>query len=187
MTLGLLATLLLGLIAKRLIERRLQASIPLFMHEPNVAALGAGPIGGPPSIDVAKIRSVLHSYNSPAVDSAQTIYDQGVAYGIDPAYCLAFFVMESRAGTRGIATATHSLGNIRARPGEPQVNGYRYYQDWNEGIADWYRLIAEVYIGQWGLTTVDAIVPVYAPATDQNDPAGYARAVKTLVARWRGL
>ena len=49
-----------------------------------------------------------------------------------------------------------------------------------------YRLIDEVYIRDRGETTIDTIVPVYAPSHDQNDPDAYIRTVKRLVARWRG-
>ena len=156
-------------------------------REPNVAALGEGAVVGPPSITVGRIRTILRGYDSPALPEAQVFHDLGVQYGIDPAYALAFFVVESRAGTRGIARETHSIGNIRARAGEPAHEGYRLYASWREGIEDWYRLIAEVYVGEWGLTTIDAIAPVYAPDWDNNDTAAYARAIKRLVARWRGL
>jgi hypothetical protein len=40
-------------------------------------------------------------------------------------------------------------------------------------------------VGEWGLSTVEAIVPVYAPSTDGNDPAHYIRAVRRLVAEFR--
>lgn len=162
-------------------------TFPTPTRTPNVALLGDGPVLGPPSVDAAQIRAILTRYNSPAVDEAQAFYDFGVARGIDPAYCLAFFIMESGAGTRGVARTTHSIGNIRAKPGEPSFEGYRQYADWQEGIADWYRLIDELYIREWGLTTVDTIVPVYAPRDDNNDPEDYVWTVKWLVAGWRGL
>lgn len=153
---------------------------------PDIAPLGPGYVQGPPSVDVALIRRVLQSYNSPAADEAQAFYDLGVARGIDPAWCLAFFIMESSAGTQGVARTTYSVGNIRALAGQPQFEGYRQYTSWREGIADWYRLIDEVYIRDRGETTIDTIVPVYAPSHDQNDPDLYIRTVKRLVARWRG-
>ena len=153
---------------------------------PDIRPLGAGPVLGLPSITVEQIRRILARYNSPALDDAQAFYDLGVMRGIDPAYCLAFFIMESAAGTQGVARTTHSVGNIRALSGQPSFEGYRQYADWREGIADWYRLIDELYVRDLGLTTVDAIVPVYAPATDNNDPAAYILTVKRLVAGWRG-
>lgn len=140
----------------------------------------------PPSIDAAGIARVLESYGSPAVGAAQTIYQLGVHYGIDPAFCLAFFIHESSAGTQGVARVTKSVGNIRATPGYRDYHGYRQYDSWEQGIDDWYRLIDDLYINQWGLTTVDEIIPVYAPASDGNDPNAYIAAVKQLVTSWRG-
>lgn len=184
----LVAAVIIGsLLLDRVTSRMAAEVFPTPTRAPNSAALGAGPVLGPPSITPDRIRAVLESYNSPAADEAQAFYDLGVARGIDPAYCLAFFIMESGAGTRGVARTTYSVGNIRARPGEPSFEGYRQYASWREGIADWYRLIDELYVEEWGLTTVDAIVPIYAPPSDNNDPDAYIRTVKRLVAGWRGL
>lgn len=138
-----------------------------------------------PSIDAAGIAEVLRSYGSPAVEAAGTMYNLGVQYGIDPAFCLAFFIQESTAGTQGVARVTKSVGNIRTTPGYRDYQGYRHYATWEEGIADWYQLISELYINTWGLTTVDAIIPVYAPSSDNNNPSHYAATVKKLVAGWR--
>ena len=137
-----------------------------------------------PSIDPATIRRVLRDYSSPAAGEAQAIYDLGVQYGVDPAVCLAFFIMESSAGTRGMAAETRSVGNIRATPGYVNHKGYRKYATWREGIEDWYRLISRLYVGEWGLTTVEAIVPIYAPAADSNDPPRYISTVRRLVREW---
>ena len=138
-----------------------------------------------PSIDAPTIGRILQSYGSPAVGAADTIYALGVRYGIDPAFCLAFFIHESTAGTAGVARVTKSVGNIRTTPGYRDYQGYRSYDSWEEGIDDWYRLISDLYIDGWRLTTVDAIVPVYAPSSDGNNPDGYIATVKSLVAGWR--
>ena len=115
----------------------------------------------------------------------QTLYDLGVRYGIDPAYALAFFVHESGCGTRGVARFTKSLGNIRWTDGFDNYEGYRSYQTWEQGIEDWYKLITDLYIDGWGLRTVDAIVPRYAPYGDNNNPPTYIAAVKQMVDTWR--
>lgn len=182
----LLATFLGALIVERAARRLLIPPTATLVPTPDIRPLGAGPVAGPPSVTVEQIRRILQRYNSPALDEAQSFYDLGVARGIDPAYCLAFFIMESAAGTQGVARTTYSIGNIRALDGQPSFEGYRRYDTWHDGIADWYRLIAEVYIRDRGLTTLDAIVPVYAPNSDDNDPAAYILTVKRLVAAWRG-
>jgi hypothetical protein len=142
-------------------------------------------VTGKPSIDAAFINNVLKHYHSPASLAGEALYDQGVKYGIDPAYALAFFMEESTFGTKGVARMTHSLGNIRATPGYRSYHGYRSYNSWTEGSEDWYRLIAQLYVKRWGLITVDQIIPVYAPSRDHNSPTSYIHNVKRAVARWR--
>jgi len=143
-------------------------------------------LAGGPTISPAQINAVLARYGSPMAGAGQALYDLGVKYGIDPAYCLAFFVHESGAGTQGEAVLTHNLGNIRAITGYPSLGGYRYFDTWLEGAEAWYKLIGELYIKQWKLATVDTIIPVYAPSADSNDPTAYIDDVNQMVASWRG-
>lgn len=128
---------------------------------------------------------MLQQYQSPARGKGQALYELGVTYHIDPAYALAFFLEESKFGTQGVARVTHSLGNIRATKGYASYHGYRAYKTWEAGFKDWYQLIAGQYIGKWGLKTVDAIIPVYAPGSDDNNEEVYIHTVKTAVDTWR--
>lgn len=137
-----------------------------------------------PSVSADFINQVLDYYHSPAAGKGQALYDDGVKYGIDPVYALAFFMQESSFGTQGVATVTYSLGNIRANAGDPQYHGYRMYSTWEAGFEDWYQLMAHQYIGQWKLTTVDQIVPIYAPGSDNNDVTTYIANVKNAVDVW---
>jgi hypothetical protein len=161
------------------------------VSEPAPIAAPGGPISdygvqGPPSLSVAQIESVLSQYGSPAAGRGQALFDLGVKYGIDPAYALAFFVHESGCGTKGVARFSRSLGNIRWTPGHESYEGYRAYTSWEAGFEDWYLLITDLYIGGWGLRTVDDIIPVYAPYGDNNHPPTYIASVKALVDSWRG-
>jgi hypothetical protein len=140
---------------------------------------------GEPTITADFINTVLDYYHSPAAGKGQVLYDDGVKYDIDPAYALAFFMQESTLGTKGVATITHSLGNIRASQGDPEYAGYRKYATWDEGFEDWYKLISQQYIGSWGLTTVATIIPVYAPNSDNNNEQQYINAVESMVQTWR--
>ena len=140
---------------------------------------------GQPSINAGFIDRVLDHYNSPAAGKGQALYDLGSKYGIDPAFALAFFMQESTFGTQGIARVTHSLGNIRASAGYDQYEGYRSYPTWEAGFEDWYKLIADQYVARWGLSTIDQIIPVYAPGADNNDEALYIHNVKLAVDTWR--
>lgn len=140
---------------------------------------------GVPTIDADFINQVLAAYDSPARGKGQALYDLGEQYGIDPVYALAFFMHESRFGTTGVAQVTRSLGNIRATPGYQSYDGYRKYKSWEEGFEDWYKLIKTQYVEQWKLSTVDQIIPVYAPSSDNNDVEAYIQAIKQAVDDWR--
>lgn len=144
---------------------------------------------GGPTIDAQKIDQVLRSYGSPAAGLGQEIYDEGVRRGIDPAVALAFFVKESSAGTKGVATQTNSWGNIKGRGPEGSVKGFRAYSDFKEGMHDWYRLMDEVYLrpkeeGGRGYTHLSQVIRTYAPQSDGNNEALYVANVKGMVQGW---
>src|SRR5690242_3083368 len=140
---------------------------------------------GQPTISAAFINRVLSTYSSPAAGTGQAVFDLGQKYGIDPVFAMAFFEHESSFGTTGVARVTRSPGNIRASAGYAQFEGYRAYRNWTAGFEDWYKLIKNLYIGQWGLTTVEQIVPVYAPSSDNNDVPAYISTVESAVDQWR--
>ena len=149
---------------------------------------------GPPTITADQINTILANAHSPAAGTGQSMYDLGVQSGIDPVFALAFFQHESSFGTTGEARFTKSLGNERcipdrpcideAKPGDPST-GFAQMNDWKDGYQHWYDLIAgPVYKGA-GLTTVDQIIPKYAPSSDGNNEAAYIQAIDQAVDQWR--
>lgn len=146
---------------------------------------------GPPSLDAERINEILSSYGSPAAGTGDAWVRLGRRHGIDPAFALAFFIHESAAGThmswagrKPDGTTTHNIGNIICA-GYPRCYGrFRDYRSWEEGIEDWYRLIDLEYIRGRGLQTVDEVIPIYAPAVE-NDVEHYVSVVKRLVDSWR--
>lgn len=152
---------------------------------------------GKPTISASFINRVLATYGSPASGKGQALYTLGVKYGIDPVFALAFFLHESRFGTRGEATVTLSLGNERCIPDRPCIDqdrgGYALMESWEDGFEHWYMLILSGYVqGKVTLplvghvcTTIDQIIPVYAPRSDHNDVAAYIAAIKSAVNAWR--
>lgn len=146
---------------------------------------------GPPSISAQQIDRILMEWQSPAAGTGATWVELGIRYGIDPAYALAFFIHESGAGTapgwagrKPDGSTTHNVGNIICAGYRTCYGRFRDYASWEEGIEDWYRLIAVEYVQWRGLHTVEEIVPIYAPAIENNVPA-YVDTVNRLVAEWR--
>jgi len=146
---------------------------------------------GEPQITAAIADRVLAEYGSPAAGTGQIWIDLGRQYGIEPAYALAFFIHESSAGTNpgwaglkpGGAT-THNIGNIICAGYATCYNRFRDYGSWSEGIEDWYKLISKEYIGGRAAQTVEQIIPIYAPAFENNVNA-YVDAVVQMVEGWR--
>lgn len=148
-------------------------------HRTAMAANGQFDLLAQPSVSVGVIRSELQSVNSPLLsaiwpdhkDAAQYIWDAGYVDGVDPAILMAFFWHESHYGTQGIANQTDSVGNLRPLANQPELNGYRYYRSWAEGVDDAYRLLRSYAVN--GAPTVATAIPVWAPPTDNNDDSSY--------------
>ncbi len=154
-----------------------------------VQANASSSVLGPPTVSAAFVNQVLAAYHSPAEGLSQVLYDDGIESGIDPVYALAFFRHESSFGTTGEARKTLSLGNERCLPDRPCVDqdqgGYAQMESWQDGFGHWYALILHLYVEEWHLTTVEQIVPKYAPSSDGNDVAAYIAAIEQAVTAWR--
>jgi hypothetical protein len=152
-------------------------------HSISSPSTGSSVVGSP-SISAQQIDSILSRAGSPAVGTGQTFYNDSLTYGIDDSVALAFFHHESGYGTSGAAVDTHNMGNIVCTSGYDCIGRFRAYPSWQAGIDDWYRLIKDVYISQ-GHTTVESIIPIYAPSSDNNDCSAYVSAVETDVQNWK--
>lgn len=160
-----------------------------------VAVSSITPIGvlqGAQSLTAQQIDTILaECNNSPAYGTGADWVALGSAYGIDAAYALAFFSHESTCGTNtawaGLkpdGTNTHNIGNIICAGYATCYGRFRDYTDWHTGIEDWFRLITVEYIQQRGFTTIDEVIPIYAPAFE-NDVGNYTNVVSQQVAEWR--
>ena len=138
---------------------------------------------GSPSLSAAFVDRVLATYGSPAVGLGRALYADSKQFQIDDAYALAFFLHESVFGTMGVARFTRSIGNIRCSGYATCLEGFRSYASWQVGAWDWFRLLKDEYLPR-GLTTVQSIVPVYAPASDHNNVVAYIAAVLHAVQAW---
>jgi hypothetical protein len=162
----------------------------------NQVAGGAYVVVGKPSISAQFADTILCTWRSPACGLGQALYDYGVQYGIDPVFALAFFMNESTFGTQGEARITLALGNERCIADRPCINTaggacqrgqscYAQFYSWQDGFQHWYELIRNLYVDQWGLTTVDQIIPRYAPSSDGNNERHYISVIKRTVDLWR--
>jgi hypothetical protein len=161
--------------------------VPVRPHRPPLSlAMSPLRVDGADSVSADRLDRILVAYGSPLRRHGRDLVALSRKYHIDDAVALAFFVMESRAGTEGEATLTHSFGNLRPMPNEPALDGYRTYRTWMEGAQEWFKVIRRLYLDQMHLSTVDAMIPTYAPASDNNDPQTMIAGIRQLVTCWRG-
>jgi len=162
---------------------------PASVSTPVLVTTSSTSIYGPPTITVSQIEAVFTAYHSPATGTGQALYDLGMKYGIDPAFALAFFMHESTLGTAGEARMTLALGNERCINDRPCIDqdrgGYAQFNSWQDGYEHWYMLMtSDLYKGA-GLTTVQTIIPRYAPTADNNNEQAYIDSLIYSVNAWR--
>jgi hypothetical protein len=151
-------------------------------------------VGVGPRINNIKFGEVLLAASSPALADSYQIYDAIVRERVDPAFLLAIFGHESAFGKVGLAVANNNPGNTRSSIlGNGTVvdtpkGKFVKYPSWFEGFKDLAaRLIEPDYVyGRNGYTTIGQIIPVFAPASDGNDPGGYINAVVKSMNSWIG-
>ncbi|GHO92894.1 hypothetical protein KSF_029420 [Reticulibacter mediterranei] len=158
---------------------------------PNMGG-GSSSVLGSPTVTAAFIDKVLAANHSPAQGTGAAFYTYGVQYGIDPVFALAFFKHESSFGTAGVARYTLSISNTVCTSSTPANERYysgshcfHKYANWTASVQAWFSMIRTTYVGQWNKSTIEQIIPTYAPASDGNNVAEYISEVQKSVATWR--
>ncbi len=163
---------------------------------------------GYPGICPQGFRAVLARYGAPqgVRDVADTLYRDAMEYGVDPLVSLGFGLHEHGLRWIGVAGKTLGFGNLRpgsSWAGRVYANStgqfyesaaaaqragtgdlFRAYGSYREGYRDFCRLL-RVYSREWGLETVSEAIPVYAPASDNNDEAAYIASVNGACEAWQ--
>jgi N-acetylmuramoyl-L-alanine amidase len=101
------------------------------------------------------------------------------------ALALAMLNMESLYGTAFNRNKPENKNPLNLRP--PNGDGYMRFATWTDGIREWkQRITSETYKGGiYARTeTIDDLIAVYAPPSDNNDTPAYIAGVKGLLARW---
>lgn len=138
-----------------------------------------------PSISLGEVGRVLQNVNSPMLPYASNIYDDGVKYGIDPVFALAFWMKESREASDGSVAATdHNPGYTEGLGTDTRCGRWACWPTWPAGIEGWFHYMRVYFVDDRGMTTVEVILPIYAPPTE-NNTSNYIASVLNWVAQWR--
>jgi murein DD-endopeptidase MepM/ murein hydrolase activator NlpD len=118
---------------------------------------------------VASIDSLLSKRGSPMAGLGSFFVATGKKYGVDPRLVVGISGIESSFGTR-IMGAHNAWG---WGPGKP-------FSSWEEGISAVTQGLRSGYLDR-GLMTPGQIVKRYAPASDGNDEANWAKTVESFM------
>lgn len=140
---------------------------------------------GPSTINAPFINKVLAYYGSPMAGMGQLFVNVSRYCGLDAASVLAFYMHESSFGLSGEARYSLSPGNLRCISNIKCQDGYAWFDSWQDGLMVQCRLLRNLYVDAWGLTTPEQIIPRYAPSADHNDEAAYIYALEHAVETWR--
>lgn len=121
-----------------------------------------------------QIDDYLKSKGSPLAGQGAVFVGAGKKYGVDPGLVVAISGIESSFGK-------HIMGSNNAWGWGPG----RSFSSWAEGISRVTQGLSQGYIRQ-GLTTPEAIVRKYAPASDGNDEKRWAQVVNQFLAEMGG-
>ena len=139
-----------------------------------------------------------------ALQLIKDMYQECLNTHVDPAFILAMYKHESNLGNIGVARETKALGNIR--PGSADQSsvyiqnsqsaltafdsrGNGLFRAYNNGYIDATTDLCNILKIDYGtgkinnkkLTTVQLIIPVWAPSGDHNDPDSYIRTVISIM------
>jgi hypothetical protein len=158
-------------------------------QSPIVTSAGQHDLRGAPSLTANQVDAILAQHGSPASGTGQIFYDESLATGINDIWPLGFYWHESAMGLAGVARFSKSIGNLRCINGADCVGGYAYFATWQQGIAAWYALMQNLYFPApprgFGATTVERIIPHYAPTADNNNESAYIASVVNIVQSWQ--
>jgi hypothetical protein len=169
----------------------LAAALSLGLAPPQASAADGLTFKAAPRISQESFAAILQRASSPAAPEAANLYTVITSYGLDPAVALAFFQHESSFCQAGACANgdLHNWGMLR-RAVKPEraagsVGGFVRYASWEDGTRDWCELILFRYVNR-GLETIEKVIPIYAPSSDNNTPDVYINTIRRVVAAWSG-
>lgn len=133
-------------------------------------------------ISVDRFVAELKSVRSPIKFEPGTFY---VAMRPHTALGTAMLWVESKYGTAFNRNTPESFNPFNLRP--PDGNGYADFDWWTEGAKAWReRITSQTYKGgiYANTVTLEDLINVYAPRTDDNDPDEYVALILAKFAEW---
>ena len=122
------------------------------------------------SITIEEIKRQMNTFKSKM--NAQRLYDIAIKHSIDPRFVVAVCRHESAFATKGEGLKNNNPGNLKISDKE-----FARYATLEQGVEALCEKLSESYILK-GRHTAESIIPIYAPASDNNDTFAYIESIR---------
>jgi len=127
------------------------------------------------------LRSVIDGKESPLRSNIDTIMDYINDAGMDPAFVMELWRVETQCGLAGNGTTDKNIGNMRATGDSGEIkdkngnvigtwtndNGWRKYDSYDAAIADWFDNVKNNYLPpDKNIDTYSDFLNKYAPSSE---------------------
>jgi len=122
------------------------------------------------SITVEEIQQQMSEFKSKM--NAQHLYETSIKYEIDPRFVMAICRQDSAFATKGEGLKNNNPGNIKT-----SNKNFAKYGNLEQGVEALCEKLNACYFSK-GRYTVESIIPIYAPKSDNNDTFAYIESIR---------
>ncbi len=157
---------------------------------------GLGSLNSKPTLSQSSFINLVNKLGTPISTEngfAVCAYNEGIRYGVNPIYMLGFANEETSLGSAGIGLPNGNknlFGLTLGTAGDPNINSdvnkvsrFKSYSTYCDSVTDWDAYIYNYYFSK-GDYTLNQIVPIYAPSSDNNNVPEYIANVQSFVNKY---
>ncbi|MBE3561619.1 MAG: glucosaminidase domain-containing protein [Ktedonobacteraceae bacterium] len=142
---------------------------------------------GQPILPATTVDAIFARVGSPMVGTGTVVEQAAKRSGIDNAFALAVWYVETNDGAAGVGRADRNPGGVKGSSNYPVAHdGYTIYPSYAAAITDWFNIVKSRYINR-GLTSVYTICGPYVATATACSASGWAGKVSTLMQRYRAM
>ena len=137
---------------------------------------------GAPTIPAGTVDQILARAGSPMVGVGTVVEQAAQKNGIDDAFALAVWMVETSDGAAGVGYTALNPGGVRSSSGYPVgPGGYTLYASYADGVRDWFNVVKTRYADR-GLTS---IYELCGPYVGTSSAYSWAAKVTNLMLLYR--
>jgi hypothetical protein len=141
-----------------------------------------------PRIQPSTFERILAEAKSPAAAEAAAAWKGITRHGVDPAFALAIFRVESNFGKRGRTVTRRNWGGLSTSEAYPDDGLFALYPTWADGARDTARLLVKygrnsIQVGR-KTDTAGTFAPVFRGSDSATGDRKYGEAIMAAITRF---